>query len=158
MKINYFFKKQYIEALRNTNEIFRLESVIDEPHGNLVFESLQSSTKDIEIEPEMFFWWLDRVTGQFKNEEFQEYDEDISGLIYHLNWKADIVTVYYNELNEKKVIFKDNIKRTELTALFQKLSKDLQKEIEDINPLICKTKTWNSYYFVKHYCQGNKDF
>lgn len=153
MKINYKFDDEYKKNLQKLSELDRkFEYLVGEPKGNLTFRDKLYSTVEYEIDPEMLFWWIDRVTGQFENETFEEYDEDIIGLPYHLIWNNDKMSIYFIDDSKGKIkIFEADISKKEVFEKFRDLSKSLQIEMEKINPLVKKSREWNSYYFVNHY-------
>lgn len=155
MEISYQFDKQYKKSLQSLRRLNRKsEDLISWPKGNLIFRSNATSTTEHNIDPDMFFWWLDRVIGQFENEIFEEYREDILGLPFYLNWKNNRLSItFIDDLKGETEIFNADISKKEVFEKFRDLSKSLQVEMEKINPLVKKSKEWNSYYFVKHYNQ-----
>lgn len=150
MKINYQFNEQYKKVLKESTDLTgKVENLIFEPKVKLIFENESGSTAQYEIYPEMIFWWVDDVAGKFGNKNIKEYDDDIMGLIYYINWNNDKMSIYYNDNSKGKIaIFEDNVSKEEIYEEFRNLSKSLHKEMEMINPIVKKSKEWVDYHAV----------
>ncbi len=155
MEIKYKFNANYKKQLSSFKDIdSKFEYLVGEPKGNLIFENKKYSTSKYEIDPEMLFWWVDRVTGQFENENFKSYEEEIIGLPYNIMWKNNKISITFVDKSNGSInIFEEKISKKEIFEIFRDFSKMIQKQMEEINPLVKKSKNWNSYYFVKHYNQ-----
>ena len=151
MKIKYIFNQKYLDKLTKAKTEKEFDDLLSWPDGNLIFEDGIKTTSEYEINPDIFYWWLDHVTDQFEHKVTNEYEEDIFGLMLYVHWKNDSLTIYSWKTDDKKSIFEARVSKKDILQAFINLAKEVQGAVEKINPLVLKQPIWNNYYFVNHY-------